>query len=1445
MSQPNLPKLPTKIADFISHLSKNPNEPVAEIIQPYKSYEGHIRKLYAQNPEDVLLNDPILNLVPIFAGQQSDLKIRARDFDAEDEIQKSKYIMPLKESMRKPDGSPSVVSSLKDFRHNFNIFSESSLTELDWSNVVAAGSSVVTSLLPIPSEYAGSKRGLRTYYHDVFTPASDVDLFLYDLTEDQALEKIKSIERAIKDSILTETTTIRTKNAITIASKHPTRHVQIVLRIYKSISEILTGFDVDCSCVAYDGKQVYASPRAIAAFVTQINEIDLSRRSPSYESRLSKYSRRGFEAYWPQLDRTRIDPTIYERSFARTVGLARLLVLEKLPTESDRESYLNKRRTERGRPQMAISRRNNRSLRGNIKEDAEDEIADWAIEDDVSNYHSFTIPYGEKFNARRIERLLYTKDLLLNAEWNTKERDVNLHRHPAFFGDAEDIFEDCCGCCPKPKTDEELKVAGEESKHYVSGRITFLTDNPGRQEIGSFNPITDTDWTEMAYVQNTQKLFQAIAGCDLATVKMLLLEEKMDPNVRDYTGRTPLHLAVTSSTVEVVQCLLDHGAYLVPRLAAGETSMHLAAARGDVEIMKALDEKSKRNKVEAEKRAREEVDGFDVTEAIDSESDAASEASGETSTFVKVESCAKLLKDESNDQETTDTKRIELKDDVLDPDVVAWDAGCTPAHIATVFGNIEALNYLLNEHGSDPNIPIKLKQSWTNQPRGAILSLVLALTLPAEKAEKAASELLSAGARCSQADLNGATAFHYFVNQGLEALEMIIKIDPKQAKSVLDHIMIGESYYSPSVMTPLKTAIGNRDLKTAERLLELGASPSIEYDAWLQAYQRKHKDRDSFSERYFLDQCEQPVLHAVKHEMPQMVKKLIEIGVDINTTNKYGHPKAREVGLYFPSNAIPGTILDEVRAKIAEQQEARTDKSSTSKLPEPLKDDSYYLADYSEGSYGHWIMSEKLREAKDDFKRRMENYEASLESKPEDVGKKLKQEALEKLVEELKDLENFLVERGAKTYLDLNPKLSELDSARMEFEMKSRELRKLESTTYEGRFRWQPQNFDFKLKLWGVLEPTEQRYKEYLQLFSAAWDGNETLVQELTTIPRGENKDEPPLTISVQDMQSHNPFTIALLRGHTDLAMKILTIAQAQYTPNDTKLSYTVESEDGSNDSQESDDEDISESGNEDGNDRIVLYSRLPASVRNQFTIEDIGKISTLVNCHTTPVQVMMVNARTTEFPLGDALPKPSHSEYPMRRTANVIDYAIYAGDNALFDKLLDIAISYNTLELQTDDSKPRKFRVPDWTFKYALKLGRIEMLSKMMARTCAGIPLTQLAEKSGVKTTKKSKYYQGLSIRGKKNEAWAASYRRGGVPFNSEDAPPLLLNAAQETSVESFEWLLSDAPLRLYKEYAANNKDDDRLKVLFQSKHGFEKTIVDWLDAKGMSLILLSQNLV
>jgi len=478
----------------------------------------------------------------------------------------------------------------------------------------------------------------------------------------------------------------------------------------------LTGFDIDAAGGAYDGKQVYVTPRALGSFITQINHVDLSRRSPSYENRLSKYSHRNFEVYWPELDRSRVDPTIFERSFQRTLGLARLLVLERLPTNSAREAYLNKRRMERGRP----ARHTNRfPIRGNIKDSHEDEVADWLSEEDISNYHTFTVPYGEKFHAKRIEKLCYTRDLLLNAEWNqSKDREVYLHRHPAFFGRVEDVIEDCCGFCPKPVTPEEIEVAEKEAEIYISGKVSFLIDDPGRQQIGSFNPLTEQDWTDMAYVGNTARLCQSIVDGDIDDVLNWLSQEDADPNKRDYTGRTPLQLAVMSSTPEVVKCLVDHGARLTARLADGKTALHLAASRGQTEMIKILMEKSIENEeAEEERQARRrkaigttKPDAGETTREADSDSngsDDSDDADGsdgelidDTKTETEVQSLAtgsfvKVKKgdgDENGDDVVLDESEDEP--DYYQIDVLAWDVPCSPLHLAIAEGHEETVKLL-------------------------------------------------------------------------------------------------------------------------------------------------------------------------------------------------------------------------------------------------------------------------------------------------------------------------------------------------------------------------------------------------------------------------------------------------------------------------------------------------------------------------------------------------------------------------------------------------------------------------------------------------------------------------------------------------------------------------------------------------------------------------------
>src|SRR6266404_4873289 len=141
---------------------------------------------------------------------------------------------------------------------------------------------------------------------------------------------------------------------------------------------------------------------------------------------------------------------------------------------------------------------------------------------------------------------------------------------------------------------------------YCGNSCRFIEEDPGRQSIsGSFNPIDEGEWSETAYIQATAKFFGAISKNDVLAVKQMI-ENGADLNRRDQVGRTPLHVAILSNSVEVGCALIDAGARMTARLVGGRTSLHLAAQVGQATLVKKMLERSAYNK-EEEKRKEEET----------------------------------------------------------------------------------------------------------------------------------------------------------------------------------------------------------------------------------------------------------------------------------------------------------------------------------------------------------------------------------------------------------------------------------------------------------------------------------------------------------------------------------------------------------------------------------------------------------------------------------------------------------------------------------------------------------------------------------------------------------------------------------------------------------------------------------------------------------------------
>jgi hypothetical protein len=125
---------------------------------------------------------------------------------------------------------------------------------------------------------------------------------------------------------------------------------------------------------------------------------------------------------------------------------------------------------------------------------------------------------------------------------------------------------------------------------------------------------------------------------------------------------------------------------------------------------------------------------------------------------------------------------------------------------------------------------------------------------------------------------------------------------------------------------------------------------------------------------------------------------------------------------------------------------------------------------------------------------------------------------------------------------------------------------------------------------------------------------------------------------------------------------------------------------------------------------------------------------------------------------------------------------------------------------------------------------------------TGVGIPLNELIATSGVEIKTKPRYYQGLSVGGKKRADWAQA--PGGYQRVVEEKTPPLLQAAKLGSIDAVEWFMSDAPMRRYKEFAESNKHDKRIKTLEEAGKGFDKTIGSWLAMKCKFVLLTAEHL-
>ncbi|KAI9597685.1 ankyrin repeat-containing domain protein [Syncephalis fuscata] len=1375
-------------ATIRAFLEQNANNP-AEALKNALISEAGFRQQFAQQPDAIACA-----ILP------------------KDELEKTGYgvVMPLKENERRKPGELAICSEKMDqFRRNWRLFTENSLENLNWNNVFVAGGAVNACLLPIPKEHSATYSQIRQYYHSTAYGGSDIDLFIYGLDEEQAKIKMDEIYTSVRDSIPWEVTCIRSKNVVTLVSQYPYRHIQIILRLYRSPAEVLMGFDVDCCSVGFDGKKVWALPRAREAFIRQQNSVDMTRRSPSYEVRLAKYAKRGFEIHVPGLDRQRIDPTIYERGFEKLYGLARLLVLEELATPEVRYTFLEKRREHRKRPA-------HKNAGSYAAKDRQGDLK--ALEADNNDYETVHLPYGPRWHAGNTVKQLYTKDVVLNSPWYTKNkgRSIKFHRHPCFFGTMEEVMNDCCGYCPDvTKLAEEDKPHQNELDIYVQGTISFIKDDPGRQAIGSFHPITDGDWSAEAYIkQPCNDLCAAASNGDLDTVKQLLnsiqpakanvaeldgtdhvqdaimvLEEPqdnantptVDVNIRDHVGRTPLQLAVLEGHRDVAAFLIDQGARICARVADGRTVLHLAAQQGNSEIIRLLLARSEENRKakEARESAAMEIFSIDIIEKH------------ELSDYP-----GRINWDQEADGETEKLEPEEIDDDIIDISVVDWDFQLTAMEHAVFYGNLDVVKVLIDA-GADPCRVIKFKAR-----RLIYYPLTLSMAIKdTETSLEVAKYLISKGARPTQRII-----FHAAIKYGrFQFIELFISA----AKNPLSLV----NSLNAQFKSPLQDVV--------ELLLKNGAKLTVLFTS--------HKSILTTVEHFYESVAR---LMSIWKNKPHLIltdllSRSLPLGVDINKFNPIGY-----FGEYH-------TILDKIEANIRRvEKQINTLQPTVSVKPSEnqqillqlyldqvnaCKDDSYerYCWDRSYYNLRTPLSTSTKVEESDDFIK---------------AKKKLK---------ELEARRDYFISHNAKRYIELFPDQKEDQLSkryRSEYGYRPYNMHAINPTVVETKEKPEiPQIFAYTLPniTSGVIRMSvcQEEQDTYYGLFNAVWNNDIATVKRLTS-PVKHTSEQHLLHIGVYDQNSQSLLSIACLRGHAEMASLIIEIADKQYTPkvksekNDRKEkainNYTlriivINRRENADTGDDDDDED------EDELQRIRDHD-LPEVPYKPLVNHMLPK-NLLTGQHSIYLGSILPDGWIEYNPNQNNGVKPLKSIF---KALTPLQIAVIRGDLELVRALLNATKKLeNGLDLDTKvqsdavqalissergNSYGNTAITAFFSTSLAVLLGHEEIIDLFIEECAAGDSFSgvniyrdcdEIDPETKLNITEN---YLGLNVDGKKKLSWINKHN----PDNRDPKDlPLLHLAISANNHRSMAYLLSDRPTHALRRFAQKHPQDRRTSVL------------------------------
>ena len=151
---------------------------------------------------------------------------------------------------------------------------------------------------------------------------SDCDIFFYNCTEEEVevilldcIAMITTIAIANDGEVVTVERKLNVVNVVILYKMETHREDQIrkyqfILRVYQTLDSIIGGFDLGPSMVAFDGKDIYATPLGAWSIMKRALIVDTTRRSTSFEHRIIKYQGMGFGVVFPGLKADQIESKV-------------------------------------------------------------------------------------------------------------------------------------------------------------------------------------------------------------------------------------------------------------------------------------------------------------------------------------------------------------------------------------------------------------------------------------------------------------------------------------------------------------------------------------------------------------------------------------------------------------------------------------------------------------------------------------------------------------------------------------------------------------------------------------------------------------------------------------------------------------------------------------------------------------------------------------------------------------------------------------------------------------------------------------------------------------------------------------------------------------------------------------------------------------------------------